>query len=100
MDKVIQIANLDPNSTRENSNNLRVYDPSGISPCLNSGEGWKTPCYLRVAKRYALGRTNGGGKNKGRNGTVSFHVLRWFNCVTSSRFSNREQWILEIGPNR
>ena len=50
----------------------------------------------KTKKRYALGRTNGRGKNKGGNSTISFHVNAYFGCVTANRFANRETWIIEI----
>lgn len=53
----------------------------------------------KAKKRYALGRTNGGGKNNGGNGTLSFHVNAYFGCVTASKYVNREQWIVELKDN-
>lgn len=40
-----------------------------------------------------------GGKDKGGNGTISFHVNTYFGCVTANKFTNREQWIVEIQSN-
>lgn len=51
---------------------------------------------MQTKLRYAIGRTNGGGKNKGGNSTISFHVNAYFGCVTASKYANREQWIVEI----
>lgn len=45
-------------------------------------------------KRYVLSRTN--GKGKGCNHTLSFHVNPYFGCVTASKFTNRETWIVEL----
>lgn len=36
---ILQIANIMPTKTRQNPNQGRVYDPSGISPALNCMEG-------------------------------------------------------------
>lgn len=36
---ILQIANIMPTKTRQNPNQDRVYDPSGISPALNCMEG-------------------------------------------------------------
>ncbi|MCM1295381.1 MAG: hypothetical protein NC311_07540 [Muribaculaceae bacterium] len=49
----------------------------------------------KMKNRYILGRSNerGGG---GHCSTLSFHANPYFGCVTSSRFSNREQLICEI----
>lgn len=52
----------------------------------------------KVKLRYALGRTNAGGKGQG-NHTLSFHVNPYFGCVTANRFTNRETWIVEIQSN-
>lgn len=49
----------------------------------------------KIKLRYALGRTNAGGKGKG-NHTLDFHVNPYFGCVTANRFTNRETWIVEI----
>lgn len=54
----------------------------------------------KTRKRYVLGRTNGGGKDKGGNDTLSFHVNTYFGCVTANKFTNRETWIVEIEPKR
>ena len=51
---------------------------------------------MQTKLRYVIGRTNGGGKNKGGNSTISFHVNAYFGCVTANRFANRETWIIEI----
>lgn len=49
----------------------------------------------KVIKRYVLGRSNARGGNEG-NDTLSFHVNKYFGCVTASKFANRETWIVEI----
>ena len=37
--QVIQIGNVMPTATRDNPNQGRVYDPTGLAPCLNKMEG-------------------------------------------------------------
>jgi DNA (cytosine-5)-methyltransferase 1 len=37
--KIKQIGNIMPTATRDNPNQGRVYDPVGLAPCLNKGEG-------------------------------------------------------------
>jgi len=37
--QVIQLGNVMPTATRDNPNQGRVYDPTGLAPCLNKMEG-------------------------------------------------------------
>lgn len=52
---------------------------------------------MQTRVRYALGRTNAGGKGQG-NHTLNFHVNPYFATVTAIQMSNRRQWIVEISP--
>lgn len=68
MNKVIQIANLYPNSKFKNPQRGRIYFAKGCAPCLNGiggGRRFRTEILMdKAKKRYALGRTNGEARTK------------------------------------
>lgn len=100
MNKVIQIAQLYPNSKFKNQQRGRIYFAKGCAPCLNGiGGGWRFRTQIlmdKVKKRYVLGRTNGNMKNNKGHDTLSFHINPYFGCVTATQFNNRTTWIIEV----
>ncbi len=50
----------------------------------------------KIKLRYAIGRTNKPNEWSGKSGTANFHANPVFACVTSTQWSNRETWIVEI----
>lgn len=63
--QVKQIGNVMPTATRDNPNQGRVYDPSGLAPCLNKMEGGgrepliASGIYTGVSDEYQRGPLNG-----------------------------------------
>lgn len=52
LNRILQVANLDPNKRRKNSNNLRVYWPGGIAPCMTSHTGnWVCPLVILISNK-------------------------------------------------
>lgn len=54
--QVIQVGNIMPTDTRDNPNQGRVYDPNGISPCLNKMDGGgRQPMIIQRPRGYNKG---------------------------------------------
>lgn len=89
MDKVIQIANICKDMCNvPNPIPGRIYYAKGCAPALNTCGGGVENTYVfmdKTKKRYALGRTNGGGQEQRRE----WHII--LSCQSVLRMCYRNE---------
>ncbi len=95
---VKQLGNVMPTATRENPNQGRVYDPTGLAPCLNKMEGGgrepliASGIYTNVSPKYNRGPLPGLSRTLKADGNHPAGVMipEPCACLTPDRIEKRQ----------